>query len=410
MRIDMAFHEIFSNKAVMRGGLWLVSEKILLLGKGFLLAYLYANFLPREIYGEYQFIIAFLGILSIVALPGMGVAIVQALARNKDGVFSRAAGVMFRMAFWGSLLLVLSSGYYLYSMKIELAQVLLVMAVLFPGYVVMNLWRYYYTGKDRFDTLVKASIIFEAISLLTASYAVFFFPDLIGLVIFGIILPLPFSLLLVWTLCQRTRNLELDDDNIRFGKKLSYTVALSTFASYSDKLLLAHFLGFAELALYSIAMIIPEQTKGAIVSFMTPLLPQYSKACDRQKLKEHGMFFAAIAILSALFLYFFLPIIFRFVFPQYVDGILYARILLLLLLLIPFILLETFFRSQKEEKIVFRANLAGTVAALVLVFALVPSFGIIGAVSAKIGGQFVQGLSYVLSYFHAEKYKRYHGV
>lgn len=389
---------------MIRGGSWLFFEKILLLGKGFLLTYLYANFLSRETYGEYQFVIAFLGALSIVALPGMGVAIVQALARNKDGIFSRAAGMMFRMAFWGSLVLVLSSGYYLYLMESDLARALLVTALIFPGYVLMNLWRYYYTGKSQFDLLVKASVVLEIISLLAALCAILFFPNLFGLVIFGIILPLPFSLLLVWRLCQKTRNLELDTDNVRFGKKLSYTVALSTFASYSDKLLLSHFLGFSELALYSISLIIPEQAKGAITSFMTPLLPQYSQTSDRKKLKEHVLFFVVASVLSALALYFLLPYLFELVFPQYIDGLSYARTLLLLLLLIPFTLLETFFRSQKKEKIVFRANLAGTLTAIILVFVLVPPFGIIGAILAKVGGQFIQGFSYILSYLRKDSF------
>ena len=381
----------------MGGGAWLFFEKILLLGKGLILAYLYANWLSREVYGEYQFIIAFLGVVSILIFPGMGVAIVQALARGKDGIFSRAASLLFRSAFLGSGILFLSAGYYLYSEKPDLAKSLALLALVFPGYIVMNIWRYYYTGKAQFDRLVRTSIVLETISLLSTSAALLYFPQLIWLVMLGVALPIPFSLLLVWRLHMKTRDMDSDSDNIRFGRSISYTVGLSTLATYGDKLILGHFLGFSDLAVYSVALIIPEQAKGAIASFMVPLLPQYSAAGKKGELKDHFIFFAVISFAGAVTLYFLMPIFFRMVFPQYVDGILFARVLLVILLFIPFVLLETFFRSQKKERVVFRANFIGSVLGLVLAIGLVPAFGIIGAVFAKLLGQLVQGASFALS-------------
>lgn len=389
--------KILSNRAMMDGGIWLFFEKILLLGKGLLLAYLYANWLSREVYGQYQFVIAFLGVVSVLIFPGMGVAMVQALARNKDGIFSRAASLLFRTSFFGSIVLVLSALAYFLLSEVNLAKSLLLLAVVFPGYIVMNIWRYYYTGKVRFDLLVKTSIIFETISLLFTLFALFFFPQLVWLVIFGIVLPIPFSLLLVWKLYVKTRDMDSDDDNIHFGKRISYTVGLSTLATYGDKLLLGHFLGFSELAVYSIAMIIPEQAKGAIASFMVPLLPQYSVAEKKGEMRDHFIFFVVISFACAMMLYLLMPIFFKIVFPQYVDGTSFARMLLGVLLFIPFVLLETFFRAKKKERVVFRANLIGSVTSLVFVVVLVPIFGIMGAIFAKLLGQFVQGISFVLS-------------
>lgn len=379
------------------GGAWLFFEKILLLGKGLLLAYLYANWLSREVYGEYQFVIAFLGVVSVFIFPGMGVAIVQALARNKDGIFSRATALLFRTAFLGSIALLLSAGYYLYVKEADIAKSLALLAVIFPGYIVMNIWRYYYTGKVQFDALVRISVMLEMVSLFSTLVALFFFPKLVWLVMLGIVFPMPFSLFLVWKLYVKTRNMDSDEDNIRFGRRISYTVGLSALAAYGDKLILGHFLGFSELAVYSIAMIIPEQAKGAIASFMVPLLPQYSATEKKSELKDHFIFFTVISVVCVGILYILMPIFFDIVFPQYVDGISFARFLLIMLLFIPFVLLETFFRSQKKERIVFRANLIGSVTSIFLVVVLVPMFGIIGAIFAKLFGQLVQGTSFVLS-------------
>lgn len=393
----LLLQKIFSNKVMIGGGAWLFFEKILLLGKGLLLAYLYANWLSREVYGEYQFVIAFLGVVSVFIFPGMGVAIVQALARNKDGIFSRATALLFRTAFLGSIALLLSAGYYLYVKEADIAKSLALLAVIFPGYIVMNIWRYYYTGKVQFDALVRISVMLEMVSLFSTLVALFFFPKLVWLVMLGIVFPMPFSLFLVWKLYVKTRNMDSDEDNIRFGRRISYTVGLSALAAYGDKLILGHFLGFSELAVYSIAMIIPEQAKGAIASFMVPLLPQYSATEKKSELKDHFIFFTVISVVCVGILYILMPIFFDIVFPQYVDGISFARFLLIMLLFIPFVLLETFFRSQKKERIVFRANLIGSVTSIFLVVVLVPMFGIIGAIFAKLFGQLVQGTSFVLS-------------
>jgi O-antigen/teichoic acid export membrane protein len=394
----MTFREFFLNTSILKGGAWLLLERVLLLLKGLLLAYIFANLVSREVYGGYQFVVAFLGLASVLVVPGMGIAIVQALARGSDGTFSRATRIMFRAAFFGSGMLLVSAGYYAFLAESNLSLVLFIFSVFFPVYAIANLWRYYYTGKERFDLLVKASVILESISLFSILVAIFFFNNFLGLILFGLLLPIPFSLILVWSLYRKSLGFQSDEDNIRFGKKVSYAVGLSTLVLHGDKLLLGHFLGFSELALYSVAMIVPEQAKGALASFMTPLLPRYSKDNNCDSLRRHIIFFSICSLLGVASLYFLLPIIFRIVFPLYSDGILFAQFYLLTLLFIPVTVLETFFRSQKDERAVFRATVAGGVTGLTLAFILVPLFGISGAIVARIGGLLFQGISFLISY------------
>lgn len=402
----MVFKSFSLDKTLLKGGMWLAAERLFLLGKGLILAYFFTNLLSKEAYGSYQFILSLLGILAVGAIPGMGTAIVQAIARGKEGTFNFAVKKVIVAAFSGSIVLIIAAIYYYISQHNELALAFLLLSAIFPIYSVANFWRYYYTGKAQFDLLVRKSVVLEIISLVTTLVAILYFPYLVWLVILSIIFPMPFSLLLVWSLYKKTRNFDSDEDNIRFGKRISYTVALSTLATYGDKLLLGHFLGFSELAVYSVAMIIPEQAKGAIGSFMTPLFPRYSKeGANNGKLRKHLILFCVVSLACAIVLYFMLPSLFEIVFSPYVDSVHYARVLLLTLLFIPFVLLETFFRSQKKEQIVFRANLVGSVIGIILAFVMVPLFGISGAIFAKLSGQFVQGISYMLSHFYPEKHK-----
>ncbi len=389
---------IFEEGGVVRNGIWLASEKIILLGKGLLLAYLLANLLHQEVYGAYQFIIAYLGALSVFVLPGMGVAIVQAIARKKGGTFAVALRRVFLLALWGSVILALTGGYYFFRHSEKVAYLFLTLAAVFPGYSVMNFWRYYYTGHSRFGDLVRTSVLLEFLSLGFMLLALLFFRSLEGLVILGMIAPLPFSLVLVWRLFGSSRNLPVDDGAIVFGRRISFALSLSSVATYGDKLILGVFLGFTEVAIYGVASIIPEQAKSIAASFMTPLLPKYSASVSSEELRKHLVISVLGSVSAAFVLYAFIPIAFVIFFPKYIAGIEYARWLLLVFCLLPAVLLETYFRSQKDDATVVRATVAGSLSSIILLISLVPFFGIMGAVGAKIGGSMVQALIYFRSY------------
>lgn len=388
----------FEEGSVARNGIWLAAEKIILLGKGVLLAYFLANWLNQDVYGTYQYVLACLGALSALLLPGMGVAVVQAIARNKGGTFVTALRKVFQLALWGAIILVLIGCYYLFIDSRVVAYLFFTLAAVFPGYSIMNFWRYYYTGYSLFGDLVRVSIILELLSFGFMILALVFFRNLEGLVVLGIIAPIPFSLFVVWRLFQTSRNLPSDDDAIVFGRRISYALSLSAIATYGDKLILGSLLGFVEVAIYAVAMIVPEQAKSIVASFMIPLLPKYSASVSSQELKKHLIISTFSSIGIAVVLYFLMPIVFSILFPKYLIGIKYAQWLLLVLCLLPATLLETYFRSQKDDVTVMKATVAGSLSSIALVASLVPFFGIMGAVGAKIGGLSVQSLVYFWSY------------
>ena len=60
---------------VLSGGSWLIANQIgsFFITFGFL--WVFTNFLPKEIYGEYRFITTAASLLAITTLPGMGIAV-----------------------------------------------------------------------------------------------------------------------------------------------------------------------------------------------------------------------------------------------------------------------------------------------------------------------------------------------
>ena len=65
----------------------------------------FANFLSKEVFGEYTFVMAVLSIAGIFALPGMRVAVIQAVARGYEGTYFRALREIFKWSWLGSLFL-----------------------------------------------------------------------------------------------------------------------------------------------------------------------------------------------------------------------------------------------------------------------------------------------------------------
>ena len=75
---------------------------------------------------------------------------------------------------------------------------------------------------------------------------------------------------------------------------------------------------------------------------------------------------------------------FNLFFPKYFESVFYSQLLSLLLLALPFSLIYTMFQSQALKSHLYRYNIAIRVFQLVLVIILVPLYGIVGAVFARI--------------------------
>ena len=69
-----------------KGGFWITAGQAISSGSIFLLAITFANLIPQETYGTYKYVLSITGILSILTLRGMDTTVLQAIARNFEGV------------------------------------------------------------------------------------------------------------------------------------------------------------------------------------------------------------------------------------------------------------------------------------------------------------------------------------
>lgn len=382
---------VFDTK-IFKGGSWLFLERTILMAKGFVLSVLFANFLPKEIFGQFQFLIATLGVASIFALPGMGTAIVRGIAREQMGTYSRGVRDIFWWSFLGSLLIVIVALYGYLKGQVDIFGLLLFSALIFPLFSISGTWRYYYTGKENFSQMAKISFILECITLILIVLTVSIGPSvtLLGLVyIFGILFT---TIPLVLILKYKTEKGDVDQTNIAYGKRLSVSSGVSGLSNNYDKLLVGQFLGFAELATYNIAFLIPEQIKVVVTSFMIPYLPQFSKTDYRAKLI--GLFgkFLLVSFVFAGCYILISPYFFEFFFPKYTEAVFLTQVVAAgLLLAVPFIIIETYFKAQEADQVILISTLVGLIVSILGIFALAPMYGIMGIVVSKIVSYYCQG-------------------
>ena len=88
-----------------KGGFWLNSAQVLTALSSFLLALLFARLIPKEVYGNYKYILSLAGIAATFSLTGISAGILQAVARGYTGTFIQATKVLVK---WNSLIFVFS--------------------------------------------------------------------------------------------------------------------------------------------------------------------------------------------------------------------------------------------------------------------------------------------------------------
>ena len=91
------------------GGFWITISLIVTTIGGIILSALFARIWPKEVFGQYSFLVSILGFAGLATLPGMSQAVTQAAAENKDGVYKKAILTAGKWSVVGSIILTLIS-------------------------------------------------------------------------------------------------------------------------------------------------------------------------------------------------------------------------------------------------------------------------------------------------------------
>lgn len=372
-----------------KGGFWLTLGQIISAASSFILAIAFANLLPKEIFGVYRYILSIAGILGIATLQGMNTAITQAVSRGYEGALFDGLKAKIKWGLLGGLVGLAIAGYYFFQENNTLAVGFLVVALFIPFLESIGVYYAHIQGKKRFDldakygsfTQIAWMLILIIVLLLTKNVV------LILLASFGsfTILRLIFFKL---TLKNLPPNQNQDSEAIAYGKHLSLIDAVNVGASYLDRVLIWHYLGPAQVAIYHFSLAMPEQIK-EFIKIVKPLsMPGFAtRPIDEIKKtiwrRTFWLFASLVAVVSIYIIG--APLVFKIFFPQYSESIIFSQIFALSLLTTAATPFVSILESHKKIKELYIANIIGSAILIIFIFLGVYFYGLWGVIFARIG-------------------------
>lgn len=385
-----------------KGGLWLNSVQILTALSSLGLALLFARLVPKEVYGNYRYILSLASLAAIFSLTGISSGVLQAVARGFPGTFIQAVKTL---AKWNSLIFVFSIGgalYYFANDNTTLGFGLIIIAIFFPAIRTFEIYEAFLSGKKDF----KRSAIYRGIvdvgTILATAISLFFTNDVLILITVNLAAQFILDGILfgkVYKSISEKEKLLVEPGIIEFSKHLSMQNVLTNFAANIDKIIIFHYLGAVQVAIYTFATAIPSQIKGFISNVVLMITPKISQRTAREASETiPGRFLISLYILVpivALYI-FFAPLIFQTLFPAYTDSVLYTRWYALVLLLMGN-LSNLVLITQKAAKEQYILTTFGSSSQVILMLVLIHPFGIMGVVWSYLISKYLSALlSYIL--------------
>jgi len=393
------------------GGFWLGLSQAAQMVFGLILLVAFANLLPKESFGTYQFIISAAAILSLFTLTGLGVAVMRAAAQGNAGALRYALRVQIP---W-SIGIVLASGaasaYYYLQGNTTLGLSFLIIGAFQPFISGFGLYREYLLGKRAFREQSIREIGRRAIPLITL-LSVLLATDQIIIIIFTYFASHTFSLALAYYLTVRAHpaNPVPDPTLTSYGKHVSVMAMAAKIAEHMDKILIWNFLGAAPVAAYVLAQIPISHVRGGTQLIHTLVYPKFTQKTLSElsesvptKMRQYFLFVTAITITYILAA----PWLFETLFPAYSESVLYSQLLALALLLLPRSLIVQVFSAHAMKRELYTLTASIPFVRIVLLLVLLPLYGVMGVIVAFLISELVAA---ILQQYLFQKVRRRHAL
>ncbi len=380
------------------GTFWLTANQITNTALTFVLAVAFANILTVEAFGTYRFVLSIAAVIASFSLTGLNIAIIRDVAKGAKGLLKIAFITQMKWSAGTLLAALLLAGYYFIQGNTDLVISTILMGVFVPIISSANTYIPYWEGRKDYRKIGIFSIT------TTAIYVTFVFITIHLTTYVPIIV---FVYYVTQALCAYffyRQTLKFDEgindishNTINFGKHLSFLNILSTIAAQLDKILVFHYLGAAQLALYTLSQIPLNQTRALLKPITQLAFPKYSEKslADIRISIYRKMIILTIPIIVMVVIYIILaPFIFKVFFPKYIDAVLYSQVGILSLLFFQKKLVAYTALAHASKKVIYGMSVYASLSKITLLLILLPMYGIWGAIFTEF---ILQALSLVTS-------------
>lgn len=379
-----------------KGGFWLTFDQIASSAASLALALVFANLVPKDIYGTYKYILSIAGLLTAMTLTGMNTAVNQAVARGFEGTLKKSFWIQIK---WNVILLVIALFgclYYWQNNKI-LAISLIIIGLASPIINSANTYIAFLNGKKQFKDIAKFGITSRLVSTISIILVIILSKNILILIVTYFASNAALNLFFYfYTIKKFKPNNNHEEKTLLFGKHLSLINVLSTVGTSLGNITIFHFLGSLPVALYNIACAPVEQINGAnknLISLISPKLASKSFEEINTNIYKRTRLAFLVGLAIALVYILIIPFIFKLFFPKYLDSVFLSQIYSLILpLTLPLTILSSALQAKlvhMPKNILYKIYTIPQIALIVLILVLTIMFGVIGTIMASIIHKFI---------------------
>jgi len=182
-------------------------------------------------------------------------------------------------------------------------------------------------------------------------------------------------------------------ETLKYGRELTFIGFIGPVVSQIDKIILAHFWGTTQLALYSLAMAVPDRATSLIKNLIGLGSPKFAIKTPKEINKVfytrivQGMVIGLVCFIGYVLI---APYLFKYLIPQYLDALVYSQILAVgLIFAIPNRYVSLLLVSQKLSRVIFTNSIIQGVVKILLYVVLGIWGGIMGLVLAYVTISFI---------------------
>ncbi len=374
-----------------KNNFWLNLNRVSGIANGLILSVAFAHLLTKEAYGTYSFVLAALGIFSMAQTTGLGSGIIKGVARKENHVVMQGLRKVLPWSLVGATGLLGLSIYYFAKGNIELFIPFLLGAIVLPISVSNGIAKSFLSNRGDFGWLARfnlirtpiVTIIIVLVGWHTRSALFILVANILTNTILGSIL---------YTKIRKLHDFSTPaEPKEHFDSRFAFHSGLLSIFGYLsekiDSILLWKFLGAAPVAVFTYATTPVRELRSLIENQSLLALPKFAQKSFSEV--QSNLFFRikqlyVLAIPLALGYVLFAPLIFKFLFPQYIEAVGLSQLAAISLLSSPRKMLGVAISAQHLVKESYIMTLLPNLIRIVAAFSLIPPFGIKGAVWALI--------------------------
>ncbi len=387
-----------------RGSFWSVAGQISASLIALTLSVAMARYVPKDIYGQYKYVLAIVSTLSAFSLSGIGTAVLQSVARGLDGALADGFKANLRWSFAIFIGAFALGGYYLIAGNFILGLGILIGGTVTPFLGSFNLYSPFLSGKKEFALQAwYADFVTNIVPAVALIAVALIAPQPLLLIAAYFIANLAATAYAYWRTARKLHHAapEHDPHMLTYGKHLSLIGILGGIAGSIDQLLLFHFAGATDLAIYNFATGLVDQAKGPIKSLDAMMQVRFARRTDKDirsgMLNKYAWLLGASVLAAAIYIS-YAPFIYRLLFPAYMLAVPYSQAYALSLVSFAFLPASSYLMSKKLVRAQYVNAALSSLFRIVVICIGVIGWGLWGLIIARIITRFeVSLLPYFLS-------------